>query len=185
MGLISTGTNEVCIAGGVEFCSDQPIRYPRVVRQLLMKAPRAKSDSAKLEVGDLARAFTTSALMPEMVDPREFTTKEVMGHFADRLCEEFGVSRLEQDDFARRSHQLAAEAVSAGLLSDIVPVVVPGLEEPVTADNGVRPATAEQVAKLRPAFRKGGTVTAANSSYLSDGATACLLMTEDKARHLI
>jgi len=184
MGLIATGVHDVCMAGGVEFCSDQPIRYPRVVRQLLMKGPRARTADAKIEVGDLARSFNPAALMPEIPDPREYTTKEVMGHFSDRLCEEFGVSRVEQDDFSRRSHQMAFNAASAGLLSDIVPVKVPGLADPITADNGIRIATAEQVAKLKPAFRKGGTVTAANSSFLSDGATACLIMTEQKAKDL-
>merc|ERR1719369_2648811 len=107
-----------------------------------------------------------------------------MGHSADRLCEKFGVSREEQDIFGLRSHTLAAQAAKDGNLSDIVPVQVPGRESSVTEDNGIRTATIEKLAKLRPAFRKGGTVTAANSSFLSDGATACLLMKESKAKEL-
>jgi len=184
MGLLATGQAELCIAGGVEFCSDQPIRYPRVIRQLLMKAPRARSEAAKLEVADLARNFNTQAFVPEFVDPREYSSNEVMGQFADRLCEMFGVSREDQDRFGLRSHAMADQAVQAGHLSDIVPVQVPGYDNPIAADNGIRLATLEKLAKLRPAFSKNGTVTAANASFLSDGATACLITTESKAKEL-
>lgn len=184
MGLLATGQAELCIAGGVEFCSDQPIRYPRLVRQMLMKAPRARSAAAQAEVGRRMLEFGPASLAPEIPDPREFSTAEVMGHSADRLCEVWGVGRQDQDEFGLRSHQLAAAAQEAGLLSDIVPVTVPGLGEPVDRDNGIRPATMEKLAKLKPAFRKGGTVTAANSSFLSDGATACMITTEEKAKQL-
>jgi len=184
MGLLATGQSDICIAGGVEFCSDMPIKYPRVVRQLLLKAPRAKSVEAKLEVAEMARGFSPASLAPEMVDPREFSSNEVMGHSADRLCEKFGVSREDQDMFGLRSHDMAAQAAKDGNLSDIVPVKVAGTDAVVTEDNGIRSATLEKLAKLRPAFRKGGTVTAANSSFLSDGATACLLMKESKAKEL-
>merc|ERR1711872_1147051 len=91
----------------------------------------------------------------------------------------------EQDEFAQRSHRLAMEAREKGYLSDIVPVKVPKGKDFVSVDNGVRLATNEQMAKLKPAFIKPhGTVTAANSSYLTDGASACLLMTEEKAKEL-
>ena len=78
MGLLATGQSEVCIAGGVEFCSDQPIRYPKVVRRLLMKAPRAKSAEAKIQVAEMARGFSPASLCPEIPDPREFSSNEVM-----------------------------------------------------------------------------------------------------------
>jgi len=184
MGLLATDQSEVCIAGGVEFCSDMPIKYPRVVRQLLMKAPRAKTPEAKIQVGDLVKGFGPSSLAPELVDPREFSSNEVMGHSADRLCERFGVSREDQDSFGHRSHMMAAQAKKDGNLSDIIPVTVTGSDATVAEDNGIRVASLEKLAKLRPAFRKGGTVTAANSSFLSDGATACLLMKESKAKEL-
>ena len=102
-----------------------------------------------------------------------------MGHSADRLCEVWGVGRQDQDEFGLRSHQLAAAAQEAGLLSDIVPVTVPGLGEPVDRDNGIRPATMEKLAKLKPAFRKGGTVTAANSrcSQTSTESSAAFMRT--------
>ena len=72
-----------------------------------------------------------------------------MGEFADRLNVMFGVSREDQDRFGLRSHIMADQAAKAGNLSDIVPVQVPGLENPIIADNGIRPATLEKLAKLR------------------------------------
>ena len=87
MALLATGQAEVAIAGGVEFCSDQPIRYPRLIRQMLMKAPRARTAVAQQEVGAMMTGFSGQSLVPEMVDPREFSTAEVMGHSCDRLCE--------------------------------------------------------------------------------------------------
>lgn len=106
-----------------------------------------------------------------------------MGHSGDRLAAAFGVSRREQDEYAQRSHQLAAEATSKGLLADVEPVFVSGKNEPVARDNGIRASTMEQMARLKPAFVKPyGTVTAANASYLTDGASACLIMTEEKAK---
>jgi len=184
IGLIQTGQAEVAIAGGVEFCSDQPIKYPRLVRQLLMKAPRARTPAAQQEVGEMARGFSPMSVVPEIPDPREFSTNEVMGHSADRLCEAWAVSREEQDDFGHRSHTMAGAAAAAGNLSDILPFTLPGTDTVVSADNGIRAVSREKLAKLKPAFRKGGTVTAANSSFLSDGATACLLMRRSKANQL-
>ena len=105
-----------------------------------------------------------------------------MGHSADRLAATFGVTRKEQDDFARRSHQMAKNAQEKGFLSDLIPVKVPKGKDFISIDNGIRVSTEEQMAKLKPAFIKPhGTVTAANSSYLTDGASAALIMTEEKA----
>lgn len=86
-----------------------------------------------------------------------------------QLCEgsHMQVSRAEQDEFALRSHTLAHKAQEAGLLSDVVPFKVPGVDQVVEKDNGIRVSTPEQMAKLRPAFVKPhGTITAANASYL-------------------
>merc|ERR1719229_874599 len=108
-----------------------------------------------------------------------------MGHSADRLAAAFGVTRQEQDDFARRSHMMAKAAQEKGLLSDVVPVKVPKGKDFVSIDNGIRVSTPEQMAKLKAAFVKPhGTVTAANASFLTDGASACLIMTEEKAKQL-
>lgn len=182
MGLINAGVYDVCIAGGVEFMSDVPIRHSRKMRQLLLQVPKAKSVGAKL--GLLAK-LRPDFLAPELPAIAEFSTNETMGHSADRLAATFGVTRQEQDDFARRSHLMAAEARDKGYLTDLVPVKVPKAKDFVTADNGIRVSTEEQMAKLKPAFIKPhGTVTAANSSYLTDGASACLLMTEEKAKQM-
>ena len=107
-----------------------------------------------------------------------------MGHSSDRLAAAFKVSRREQDEYALRSHSFADKAFREGLLSDIEPVLVPG-KGLVSRDNGVRVSTIEKVSSLKPAFVKPhGTVTAANSSFLTDGATACLITTEEKAKQL-
>ncbi len=107
-----------------------------------------------------------------------------MGHSADRLAAAFQISRQEQDEFALRSHTLADKAAKAGLLSDVIGVNVPG-KSIVDTDLGVRVAPLEKLAKLKPAFIKPhGTITAANASYLTDGASACLIMTEEKAKEL-
>jgi acetyl-CoA acyltransferase len=91
-----------------------------------------------------------------------------------------GVSRQEQDDFAHRSHSKAASAHEAGLLKDLLTLSTP-VESRV--DNGVQVSTLEKLATLKPAFIKPhGTVTAANASYLTDGASACLIMSEEKAK---
>merc|ERR1712020_128071 len=124
-------------------------------------------------------------LAPELPGIAEFSTNEIMGHSADRLAATFAVSRAEQDEFAMRSHANAKAAQEAGNLSDVVPLMVNKKVGIVDKDNGIRPATPEQMAKLKAAFVKPhGTVTAANASYLTDGASACLIMTEDKALSL-
>jgi len=182
LGLMNAGVYDVCIAGGVEFMSDVPIRHSRKMRQLLLKVPKAKSVGAKLS---LLAELRPNFFAPELPAIAEFSTNETMGHSADRLAAAFGVTRKEQDDFAKRSHQQASDARDKGYLSDIVPVKVPKSKDFITADNGIRVASDEQLAKLKPAFIKPhGTVTAANSSYLTDGASACLIMTEEKAKEL-
>lgn len=107
-----------------------------------------------------------------------------MGHSSDRISTSFKVSRREQDEFGLRSHELAEKAFKAGNLSDIEPIFVPG-KGLISRDNGIRPSTLEKVSKLKPVFIKEyGTATAANSSYLTDGATAMMMMSEEKAKEL-
>lgn len=182
LGMMAQGVYDVCIAGGVEFMSDVPIRHSRKMRNLMMSSTKAKTFGAKM---NLLAQIRPDFLAPELPAIAEFSTNETMGHSADRLAATFGVTRKEQDDFSRRSHTNAKKAQEAGNLSDVVPVKVPKGKDFVSLDNGIRIASEEQMAKLKPAFIKPhGTVTAANSSYLTDGASACLIMTEEKAKQL-
>lgn len=181
IGYINSGVYEVIIAGGVETMSDVPIRHSPQMRAMLLKMNKAKTLGDRLK---LLKGFNMSYLIPELPAVAEFFTGEVMGHCSDRLAASFKVSRREQDEFAFRSHQMADKAFKEGLLSDIEPIVVPkkGL---VSRDNGVRVAPFEKIQKLKPAFIKEfGTATAANSSFLTDGATACLITSEEKAKEL-
>merc|ERR1711894_574899 len=126
--------------------------------------------------------FTPTALTPELPAVAEFSTNETMGHSADRLCATFGVTRQEQDEFALRSHSFAKQASDKGLLTDIMTYKVPGSNQTVSTDNGIRPSSMADMSRLKPAFIKPhGTITAANASFLTDGGSACLIMEEQKA----
>jgi len=181
-GLINAGVYDVCIAGGVEFMSDVPIRHSRKMRSLMLSANRAKTLGQRL--GLLAQ-IRPGHLIPELPGIAEFSTGEIMGHSADRLAAAFEVGRREQDEFALRSHTMAQQAQQNGLLRDLVPVRVPGAKAVIDKDNGIRVGTIEKLSQLKPAFVKPyGTVTAANSSFLTDGASAALLTTPEKAKEL-
>ncbi|XP_039480944.1 trifunctional enzyme subunit beta, mitochondrial [Drosophila santomea] len=182
MGLIATNTYDVIVAGGVEFMSDVPIRHSRKMRSLLLKANKAKTLGQRL---GLLSTFRPDFLAPELPAVAEFSSGETMGHSADRLASAFNVSRSEQDEYALRSHTLAKEAQEKGYFTDLVPFKVSGVDQIVDKDNGIRVSSPESLAKLRPAFVKPyGTVTAANASFLTDGASACIIMTEEKAKQL-
>jgi acetyl-CoA acyltransferase len=180
MGLIQSGFTDTVIAGGVEFMSDVPIRHSRKMRKLMLSLNKAKTTGARLSI--VSKMFSPSVWNPELPAVAEFSTNETMGHSADRLCAAFGVTRQEQDEFASRSHNLAAKATAEGFLTDLLQYKVPGSPTILEKDNGIRPSTPEQMSKLKPAFIKPhGTVTAANASFLTDGASACLIMSEEKA----
>ncbi|KAH8261424.1 hypothetical protein KR044_008858, partial [Drosophila immigrans] len=182
MGLIATNTYDIIVAGGVEFMSDVPIRHSRKMRSLMLKANKAKSLGQRLS---LLSTFRPGFLAPELPAVAEFSSGETMGHSADRLASAFNVTRGEQDDYALRSHTLAKQAQEKGYFTDLVPFKVQGVDKVVDKDNGIRVSTPESLAKLKPAFVKPyGTITAANASFLSDGASACLVMTEEKAKQL-
>ncbi|KAH0552653.1 trifunctional enzyme subunit beta, mitochondrial [Cotesia glomerata] len=182
MGLIASGAFDSVIAGGVEFMSDIPIRHSRPLRNIMVKASKAKSLPQTL--GLLAQ-IRPNHFVPDLPAVAEFSTGETMGHSGDRLAAAFGVTRAEQDEYALRSHTLAQQAQQQGNLSDLVPMKVPNVDKVVDKDNGIRVSPIESLAKLKPAFVKPyGTVTAANASFLTDGASAGLIMSEEKARQL-
>jgi acetyl-CoA acyltransferase len=181
---IATGGADVAIAAGAETLSDAPIRYKRSVRKRLIAAQKAKGPFDYLE---LLKGLGPKDLLPEPVALAEFSTGEIMGENCERLAKRLGITREAQDAYAARSHQRAAAATADGRLADqIVPAFVPPKPTAVRTDNGIRgDSTMESLAKLRPAFdRRFGTITAGNSSYLTDGGAAVLLASEEAAKRL-
>jgi len=164
--------------------SDIPISYRKPMRQKFMEAQRYKGP---LDYLQFLKGMNLKDLLPEIPSIAEFSTGRIMGEDCDRLAARLGVSREEQDEYAVRSHLAAAAATKEGLLAgEIDPVMVPPDFRPIREDNGFRAdTTPEKMASLRPAFvKKYGTVTAGNSSFLTDGAAAVLLMAEDTANAL-
>lgn len=179
IGMLTSGYCDVAVAGGVELMSDVPIRYNRAMRKLMLSLNKAKSGIDKTLIG---LKMIPKIFPPELPAVAEFSTGESMGHSGDRLAAAFSVSRKEQDEYALRSHTLADKATKEGNLTDVLTYKVPGIIEPVNRDNGIRVSSMADMGKLKPAFVKPhGTVTAANASFLTDGASACLIMTEEKA----
>ncbi len=180
--LIATGQADAVIAGGTESMSDIPIRIRKRLRDRLVAARKVRGAMGYIK---LLAGLGPSDFLPEIPSISEFSTERSMGEDCDRLAARIGVSRAEQDEYALRSHRLAHQAIQSGQLSnEVVPACpAPGFE-PVETDNGVRAdSNAEKLASLRPAFVKPrGTVTAGNSSFLTDGASAVLLMDEESAR---
>lgn len=181
MGYIERGNYNTVICGGVETMSDVPIRVNKLLRKLLLDLNKAKTIAQRLSLLAKLRPRHFSLELPAVA---EFTSNEIMGHSADRLTSAFHVSRQEQDEYALRSHSLAKKATEEGLLVDVEPVFI-NKKGVISEDNGIRPTPLEKMSKLKPAFIKPyGTVTAANSSFLTDGASACLIMTEERAKQL-
>ncbi|CAK9290742.1 unnamed protein product [Gordionus sp. m RMFG-2023] len=182
IGYINSGMCDSAIAGGVELLSDVPIRFSREMRQIMLSYPKAKSFGSKLA---LFTRITPKSLIPELPAIAEFSTNETMGHSGDRLAAAFAISRQEQDAYALRSNTLAEKASQGGLLSDIIPYPVLAQKEPIYKDNGIRVSDLDKLSKLKPAFIKPyGSVTAGNASFLTDGASAGLIMTEERAKQL-
>jgi acetyl-CoA acyltransferase len=179
---IALGLADVAIAGGAESLTDVPILFSDEMRDALVSASKARSMGARLRAFAGIRPKHLAPITPAIAEP---TTGLTMGESAERMAQENGISREEQDRWALRSHQLAWKATEDGRLTrEIAPVFVGGTA--VTRDNGIRADTSlEKLAQLRPAFdRKFGTVTAGNASPLTDGASAVLLMSEEKAKAL-
>jgi acetyl-CoA acyltransferase len=182
---IALGHADVVIAGGVESLSDIPILASRRLADILVEASKAKSLGARVRTFSKIRPRDLIPVSPAISEP---STGQTMGQSAEKMAKENRISREAQDRWALRSHQLAALGTDDGrLTAEIVPwfPARPG-ESVVTQDNGIRrDSTLEQMAKLKPVFdRRYGSVTAANASPLTDGASAVLLMGEDTAQAL-
>lgn len=180
---IAQGHARVVIAGGAESLSDIPVLHSRRFADTLVAVSKSKSVAARMRLLARVRPRDLIPLTPAIAEP---STGETMGQSAEKMAKLNGISRRAQDEFALRSHRLALAGNEDGrLLAEIAPVVLPG-GQVVTRDNGIRPDTSlEKLAVLKPAFdRRYGTVTAGNSSPLTDGASALLLMSDEAARAL-
>lgn len=172
---IKAGEGDVYIAGGVESMSRAPYSVP--------KAERA------FPFGNLTAWDTALGWRYPNPKMQEKYGTESMGETAENIFDDTEIPREEQDAFALESHLRAIAAIDSGKFAEeIVPVVIPQRKgDPVVVDTDERPrrdTTLEALGRLRPAFRKNGTVTAGNASGLNDGAAALLLMSQEKAREL-
>lgn len=182
---ILVGTSAVGLAGGTESMSDPPIFTSRPLAHALVEASKARNLTARLKSFQKLKGRDLLPVPPAIA---EHTTGLTMGESAEKMARENGISRQQQDELALTSHQRAAAAWKAGRFDDEVMHVhvPPRFTQTVAADNVVRAdATFDALAALKPVFdRQYGTVTAGNSSPLTDGAAALILMNEEKARAL-
>ena len=182
---IALGHAHVAIAGGSESLTQVPILHSRGMSDILVAASKAKSMSQRLSTLARIRPKDFVPITPAIAEP---STGETMGQSADKMAKLNGITREAQDRFALRSHQNAANGLDDGrLTAELVPVPVPPkFDSMLATDNGVRrDSSYEQLSSLKPVFdRQYGTVTAGNASPLTDGASAVLLMSEERAKAL-
>lgn len=188
---ISTGMDkilqdeaEIILAGGTESMSNFPILFGRRARDFMMKLQKSRTFKQKMST---IASFRPSMLKPELPGISDPICSLSMGQTAEILSREFYITRLDQDEYSVMSQNRAAKAQDEGLFAEeIVPIPAPPKYEVQEHDDGVRhDTTIEGLMKLRPAFDKlTGSVTAGNSSQVTDGAAAVLLMKESKAKEL-
>ncbi|WP_444994473.1 acetyl-CoA C-acyltransferase FadI [Aliikangiella sp. IMCC44359] len=181
---IMAGSISIGVAGGADTSSVVPIGVSKKLSAILLALSKAKTVPQRLKI--LSKLRPTH-LIPVPPAVKEYSTGLTMGQNAEQMARDHSISREEQDQFAHRSHQLAARAWKEGLLTDeVMTAYVAPFNEALSQDNNVRfDSNLKSYAKLRPAFDKHyGTLTAANSTGLTDGASALLLMSEAKAKEL-
>ena len=172
---IALGQIDSGIAAGVDTVSDPPISYPRAYQRLLLRSVRARSPGARFAPWLSLRPRHLKPVLPGIVEPR---TGMSMGESCEQMARQWEIGRAEQDAFALESHRRAARAYDAGFHDDLL-VEFQGLR---VDDNLRRNTSLEQLAKLGASFAVDGTLTAGNSTPMTDGAAALLLATEDWAR---
>ena len=179
---IADGSIDCGIAGGTESASQVPITVSEPLRDALLEAEQADGLTATAKS---FRGVGPSDLAPQPPPIAEYSTGETMGEAAERMAKENGISRRDQDEFAHRSHCRAAEAWENGELDSQVMTMRPGpdYDQSFERDNLVRPdSDLDRYAALEPVFDpRHGSVTAGNSSPLTDGAAALVLMSQEKA----
>jgi acetyl-CoA acyltransferase len=182
---IVLGHADVVLAGGVESLSDIPILHSKRMAQILVEAGKAKSLGQRLGAFARIRLRDLVPVSPAIAEP---STGESMGQSAEKMAKENGITREAQDRLALMSHQRAAAATASGRFAEEIAPWFGGrnMDEVVTTDNLIRADTSlEALAGLKPVFdRRYGSVTAGNSSALTDGAAVTLVMEESKARAL-
>ncbi len=181
---IERGEADVIIAGGSDSTSNAEVKLPQKVVHAAAPLAFGKATPGDI-LGVLAQLMPISEILPKMPKIAERTTGQVMGESAEEMAKRNEISRAAQDELAWKSHTRAAAAIASGRFAqETVPVQV-GADKWVHTDGLVRAdTTVEKLGKLRPVFAKDGTLTAGNSSPLTDGASATLLMSEDKAKAL-
>ncbi len=180
---ILLGHADCAIAGGAESLSNVPILHSRGFSDALVAASRARSATGRASALARIRPRDLVPITPAIAEP---TTGETMGQSAEKMAKINHIPREEQDQFALRSHRLAQAGTADGRLTgEIAPLwPAPKYAPALASDNGIREdTTIERLRELKPVFdRTYGTVTAGNSSPLTDGAAAILLMSEERAR---
>lgn len=174
---IALGQIDCAIAAGTDTTSDPPVAYPRSFQQLLLKSFRGKSGFERLSPWLGLRMRHLRPVLPGSAEPR---TGLSMGESTELMVKTWGISRADQDRLAWESHNKAAAAYAAGFYADLVQAYL-GL----TQDNNIRSdSTPGKLAKLAPVFDRsnGGSLTAGNSTPMTDGASAVLLASEAWAR---
>jgi acetyl-CoA C-acetyltransferase len=173
---IAVGQIDAGIAGGTDTISDTPIVYPPEYQKMLLRSARGRSLGAKLKPWLSLRPSFFKPAFPGVTEPR---TALSMGQSTELTAKEWGITRQEQDELAYTSHHNAAAAYADGFYEDLL-IPFQGTDR----DNNIRPdTTLEKLATLKPAFDRGpeGTMTAGNSTPLTDGAGAILLASEEWA----
>src|SRR5271167_2921166 len=174
---IALGQIDSAIAAGVDTVSDPPVVFPRGFQQLLLKSYRGKTAGGRLAPWLGLRPKHFRPVLPGIAEPR---TGLSMGESTELMVKTWDIGRAEQDQLALESHQKAAAAYAAGFYKDLV-IDYLGL----TRDDNIRSDTSlEKLAKLKPVFDRSGagTLTAGNSTPMTDGASAVLLASEQWAR---
>jgi acetyl-CoA acyltransferase len=182
---ILSGEADVVLTGGAESLSNVPIQFSRKAARSFMELNKAKTLPQKMAALGKLRPADLAPVAPAIA---EYTTGMTMGESAEKMAKENDVSRRAQDEIALMSHQRAAAATADGrLAAQIAPTFPPPrYDKAVTSDNGVRgDSSLEALEKLKPVFdRRYGSLTAGNSSPLTDGGGAVLLMSEERAKAL-
>lgn len=179
---IQAGVIDAGLAGGCDVMSQPPISFNKKMTEAMVRSTYHKGSKLKAFKG-----IGLKDLMPSQPAIKEPSSELTMGQAAEQMAKENGISRSDQDELAHRSHTNAANAWEQGWFDEQVMSVIMGPDyAPISKDNLVRPGSElSKYAKLKPVFdRENGSVTAANSSPLTDGASAVILMSEGKAKEL-